>query len=222
MFGPAEIADALAHGLREAAARRDAETSPFGIDALEETALHPLLAAGLVSAGFGVRAEARYPADRALRRRSQGQRCDLVASPQGRALRAPDDEPSLFAPVDAVALEDACWIEVKSARVFHADGPNGRYAAELLGAPSEDVVRLMTAPGIRHAHLVVVLFARDEADARRDLAVLDGTLRAEGLPVDTPRIRIIPISDRIGHAAAAIAVFSVGRVDASEGVSWHG
>lgn len=212
MTGPAEIADALAAGLAAAAAERDAEQSAFGIDALAETQLHPVLAAGLAAAGMGVRTEQRYPAERARRRRSVGERCDLVATPDGRALCAPDDAPDLFAPADAAPLDEACWIEVKTARVFHADGPNGRYAAELLGAPSEDVVRLMTAEGIRHAHLALVLFARAEADARRDIGALERTLRAEGLPVEVPRVRLVPIADRIGHAIAAVALFPVGRV----------
>ncbi len=211
MIGPADLADALADGLAAAAATRDAEQSPFGIDTLEETALHPVLADGLRAAGHAVHVEQRYPAARAERRRSRGERCDLVACPDGRALRAPDDEPDLFAPTDAVDLADAAWIEVKTARVFHADAPNGRYAAELLGAPSEDIVRLATAEGIRHAFLAMVLFARDEADARRDLEAFERTLRVEGLPVDVPRVRFVPIADRIGHAVAAVAVVQVQR-----------
>lgn len=211
-FSPADIADALAAGLKAAAEARDADESPMGIDALDELSLHPLLAEGLRMHGMGVAPEQRYPAARARKQRTIGERCDLVVTPEGRVLRAPDDAPSLFVPMDAVDLEEALWLEVKTARVYHAHGPNGRYLAELLGAPSEDVVRLGTAPGIRHAMLVLVLFARTEEDGRAHLAEWERSLRSEGLPVDTPRVRCVCISDRIGHSACMVAVTEIGRI----------
>ena len=41
--------------------------------------------------GLGVHREQRYPADRARRRESEGERCDFVLTPDGRPLAAPDD-----------------------------------------------------------------------------------------------------------------------------------
>ncbi len=212
MYSPADIADALATGLQQAAHARDAEQSPFGIDVLDELGLHPLLASGLKLQGWGVFTEERYPSGRARRQKTHGERCDLVVTADGRALRAPEEPENLFESPCAVDLGDALWIEVKSARAFHADGANPRYAAELLGAPSEDVVRLSTAPGVRHAMLALVLFARAESDGREHLAEWERTMHAEGLPVDTPRIRSLAIADRIGHAACLIAVSSIGRI----------
>lgn len=227
-FSPADIADAMAAGLAQEAAARDAEQSPLGLDALDERALHPLLAAGLRAHGFGAALEQRYPAARSTRARSRGERCDLVVTPRGAPPcveeefpppPAPDLTPDLFsfadakpAPVTAVPLDQALWIEVKTARVFHADGPNPRYAAELLGAPSEDVVRLGTAEGVRHGMLALVVFARAEEDGRAHLAQWEATARAEGLPLDVPRVRCVPIADRIGHAACMVAVAEVGRI----------
>ncbi len=212
LFSPADIADALAAGLAQQDARLTAEDAPLGLDALEERQLHPLLAEGLRSAGFGAHAEQRFPGTRAERRRSHGERCDLVVTPEGRPLRAPDDVPDLFAPTDAVDLEHALWVEVKTARPFHADGPNGRYAAELLGAPSEDIVRLATAPGVHHAMFVLLLFARTEQDGRAHLAEWERAMMAEGLPLETPRVRCVPLPDRIGHAACLVVVSAVGRM----------
>jgi len=178
-FSAADIADALAAGLQQAADACDAEQSPFGIDALEEVALHPLLAAGLRTHGFGAALEQRYPAARAvLKKRSHGERCDLVVTPDGRSLRACDDAPDLFAPADALPIEEALWIEVKTARIFHADGANARYSAELFGAPSEDIVRLGSA-GVANAMFVLVMFARTEEDGRAHVAEWERTLLEE-------------------------------------------
>lgn len=211
-FSPADIADALVHGLALAAAALDHEQSPRGLDTLEETSLHPLLAKGLSAHGLGAHLEQRYPHTRAERRRSHGQRCDLVVTDDARAIRAPDDEPSLFAPTNAVPLEEALWIEVKSARLYHGEGPNPRYMAELLGAPSEDIVRLGTAADVRHAMFALVLFARTEEEGRAHLAEWERAMRSEGLPLGTPRVRGVAIADRIGHSACLVAVAEVGRI----------
>jgi hypothetical protein len=211
-FSPADIADALAHGLAHAEGELRREESPRGLDALEETALHPLLASGLRAHGLGAHLEQRYPHARAERRRSHGPRCDLVVTPDARALAAPDDAPSLFAPRDAVPLAEALWLEVKTARLYHGEGPNPRYVAELLGAPSEDIVRLGTAPEVRHAMVALLVFARTEEEGRTHLAEWERAMRVEGLPLDTPRVRAVPISDRVGHAACMVAVAEVGRI----------
>ncbi|MBL9140372.1 MAG: hypothetical protein JNK53_00775, partial [Phycisphaerae bacterium] len=68
-----------------------------------------------------------------------------------------------------------------------------------------------TAPEVRHAMLALVLFARAEADGRAHLLEWERALRAEGLPIDTPRIRALPIADRIGHSACLVAVVAVAR-----------
>ncbi|MBL9141865.1 MAG: hypothetical protein JNK53_08365, partial [Phycisphaerae bacterium] len=107
MFSPADIADSLATGLASAAGALDREQSPCGLDSLDERALHPILADGLRAHGFGAFLEQRYPLARTDRRRSHGARCDVVATPDARPLRARDDEPSLFAPGNALAIEDA-------------------------------------------------------------------------------------------------------------------
>lgn len=212
MFSPADIADSLAAGLAGAAEALEQEQSPRGLDSFAETALHPALAAGLAASGFGAHLEQRYPSARDAKWRSQGERCDLVVTADARPLRAIDDEPSLFAPENATPLADALWLEVKTARVFHGEGPNPRYAAELLGAPSEDIVRLGTAPDVRHAMFALVLFARDEADGRAHLSEWERAMRFEGLPIETPRVRSVAIADRIGHSVCMVAVAAVGRI----------
>ncbi|VAX41801.1 hypothetical protein MNBD_PLANCTO03-1812, partial [hydrothermal vent metagenome] len=78
------IAEALASGL--VAAERDfvAEQAVHGLDALDEVALHPLLARGLREAGFAVFPETPYPGQpEVLPKESERLRCDLVVAEGG-------------------------------------------------------------------------------------------------------------------------------------------
>ena len=58
------------------------EQAVRGIDSLSEGEIQGLLARGILDAGFGVRREVRYPADRSRALRSSGKRCDLVSTPE--------------------------------------------------------------------------------------------------------------------------------------------
>ena len=78
MWSVADIADALEIGLTHKAEQLDKEQAVRGLDSLEELDLHPIIAAALLEAGYGVHREQRYPADQLKRKRSEGERCDFV------------------------------------------------------------------------------------------------------------------------------------------------
>ena len=170
MWSIADIADAGESALGDEAKRLDDEQAVSGLDALDELGLHPILAAGLARAGYGVHPEQHYPSTISRRGDSEGERCDLVLTPGGRDLDDPSVEPTLFDDPDAVGLQDAFWLEVKVVGQFIPEGPNANYSSQLLSAAREDVRKLSRDQGIVHSGLLIVLFAEDEQIARHDLA----------------------------------------------------
>ncbi|MHC4217406.1 MAG: hypothetical protein ACYSU7_03015 [Planctomycetota bacterium] len=207
----ADIADAAEAALRAEADRHDREQSVRGPDALDELSLHPVLAEGLRRAGYGVFGEQHYPTVGLRRRDTEGERCDLVLTPGDRELHDPGREPTLFDPPDAVAPDEAFWLEVKVVCQFTPEGPNHRYTSQLLSTVGEDVRKLGRNPGLLHTGLLIVLFAEDQPTVGHDLAAwLDRCLQ-RGLAVGAPSIRTFEITDRLGNGVCAAAVYPVGR-----------
>jgi hypothetical protein len=208
-FSVPDIADAIHDALADEARRLDAEQSVTGIDALDELQLHPVLAAGLRQAGWTVWPEQHYPEGGQRRRDTEGERCDLVLTPAGTALHDPGAEPTLFDSFDDVGPEDAFWLEVKVVNQFTIEGPNPYYASQLLSTVGEDVAKLSRHEGIRHAGLLIVLFTEDRPTAEHDLAQwLDRCLQ-RGMPVQSPCLRASEMTDRLGNALCAAALFPV-------------
>ncbi len=92
VWSPEHIADALASALEQRERELRDEHAVYGLDALVEVDVHPLLVAGLARAGYGVLREQAYPHEWRGKRRSGGRsdlpehrdrrRCDLVLTPQ--------------------------------------------------------------------------------------------------------------------------------------------
>jgi hypothetical protein len=207
----AEIADAIESALADAARRNDREQSVRGLDALDELSVHPLLAGGLSAAGYGVFGEQHYPTVGRRQRDSEGERCDLVLTPGGRDLNDPSREPTLFDPPGAVALDEAFWLEVKVVCQFTPEGPNQRYASQLLSTVREDVTKLSRNRGIRHSALLIILFAEDRSTAEHDLAAWLDRCLGRGLPVGSPSLRTLRITDRLGNGVCTVALYPVAR-----------
>jgi hypothetical protein len=212
MWSPADIADALEVGLRDHAARLDVEQAVYGLDALDEVALHPILADCMQRAGYGVHREQRYPADCRRRSASEGERCDFVLTPDGQAL-APYDlvkhEQTLFDPANPILADEAFWMEVKVVAQFTTEGPNRQYSSQLLSNVRHDVSKLSKDRDILHAGLLIVLWTADERIARHDLEIWHQRCLDQMLPVALPSMRVLPITDRIGHGVCAIGVAPV-------------
>jgi hypothetical protein len=208
-----DIVEAVERGLRTRAAELETEQAVYGIDCLDELALHPLIQQSLRAADYGVWPEQRYPCDRLPRRRkSEGKRCDVVLTPDDRPLQEPDAEATLFATEDAVVLEAAYWLEIKTVAQFTVDGPFARYSAELLQPVSHDIRKLAGDRLVFHAGLMLVLFTTDQRTADHDLAVWLTRCEQRGYPVADPIVRGFPITDRIGNGWTATALFPVRRL----------
>src|SRR5688572_1192704 len=134
----ADIADAIEAGLRHRFEQLDAEHAVYGLDSLDELALHPVIEQSLRDGNFGVHREQRYPADRRKRSFSEGERCDFVLTPDGRDLIHPDAAGTLFDPADALELCDAFWLETKIVAQFNCEGPNANYSSQLLSTVRQD------------------------------------------------------------------------------------
>jgi len=231
MWEPAEIAHLAAEAL--AARDRDltAEHAVYGLDSLDELGLHPLLAAGLGTSGFGVWREHPYPGRVESRaKRSERERCDLVLTldpglppidPVAELKHLDALAGTLFAPVaESMAtaerfteVGDAYWVEVKTVSQFAfsagVPGPNKSYAAELVGGVTRDAVKLASEPMVRYGAVLLVLFTADDATAEHDLAIAAHRCLDKGAPIGSPAWASVPIEDRVGNALCTVAVMPV-------------
>jgi len=213
VYDLAAIAEAAADALRAESERLDRANDPRGLDAPRELGLHPLIAAGLERAGFGVFREVRYPAGAAKHKRSAGDRCDLVLTPSPEHHLADTGLAGTLYATAGVPPERACWIEVKTVRQFAlvsgvaSERPG--YASRLAGPAARDLRKLAADPAIRRAASMIVLFARDEQTANHDLAAWAHRALDRGLPAGDQRLRGFPVADRLGNAWCAVAVTAV-------------
>jgi len=209
MWSYADMADAVAAGLSAHERALAEERAVYGMDALDEVELQPLIARALTDAGFGVHREQRYPMDRTRVKNSEGLRCDLVLTHGGALLRTPEAKAMLFDSPDAVDLDDAFWLEVKTVAQFTPEGPNRSYGSQLLSTVRRDVTKLSQDSQILHAGLLIVLFVQNDLVADHDLGIWQDRCLKRGLPIAAPCIRRVPISDRIGNTLCAIALYPV-------------
>jgi hypothetical protein len=225
------LCDQLILTLGRAEARLLEEHAPLGLDALDETAIHPILAGGLADAGWGVHRETPYPGDHETAD-SARDRCDIVLTARpgvplldpvhaDRRVRA--GENTLFAAMatemesdaaaEATDPADAVWLEVKAvAQHAYRDGvpgPNRAYASEMVNGPAADVCKLLGDGVIERALACLVLFTETEEIARHDTERVAHRLLDDGLPIGLPAIATAPIADRAGNACVTLAVFPI-------------
>lgn len=205
------LADALAAGVERASAAIELEQAVRGLDSRRELELHPLLHAALREAGYGVHPEQRFPRDRGKRKRSEGSRCDIVVTPDGRPLEGDETQLGLFGPDRPVPLADAAWIEVKVVAQFHELLPNRAYTQALQQPVWRDVTKLASDPALTHALVLLIVFTADERVATHDLDVWASRARQLGLPLWPREQRAVPIGDRLGHRACTLALFPIER-----------
>lgn len=209
MWSTADIADAVGEALHERAREDDLEQAVYGFDALDELGLHPLIHQALRRRDWGVWPEQRYPDDWIKRRRSEGQRCDVVLTEGGLPLRDPSVPVTLFDPEEAAEPSEAYWLEIKTVAQFEKTGPFPRYASELLAPVAMDLKKIAGDSVIRHGGLLLVLFTQDQRVAEHDLAAWHEHCLKRGYAVGPPATRGFAITDRIGNGWCAAAVFPV-------------
>jgi len=210
-WSTADLADAIAAGLTQRAARDDREQVVYGFDHLDELGLHPLIQQALRDAGYGVWPEQQYPSDWSRSKRSEGKRCDIAISPDPEAagLREPSVKNTLFDTPNKIDPEQAYWLEIKTVAQFETSGPFRRYTSELLSPVAQDIKKLWSDTRIFHAGLLLVLFTADQLTGEHDLGVWHERCLSRGYPVSPPSTRGFKITDRIGNGYCSVAVFGV-------------
>jgi len=211
MWSIPDIADAVEAGLRQRARELDEEQAVYGLDAMDELGLHPVIQQALRQAGWGVWPEQRYPLDQVRPKRSEGKRCDVVLTAEpGLALRDPLAEGTLFASCQTAEVGSAFWLEIKSVGQYEIGGPFRRYSAELLAPVAEDVRKLCGDEYIEQGGLLLVLFTESRSVAEHDLTAWHSRCVALGYTVAPGVIRGFKITERIGNQWCALAVFGIG------------
>ena len=209
---PETLTNDIAASLHTQARRLDDEHATRGIDSLNELAIQEIIRRGLADGGQHVLAEQRYPEQARHRRRSQGERCDIVLTPTAGELIDPLQADTLFAG-RGVDPGDACWIEVKTTGQFHVvDGevrPNKTYSTLLLTDVMQDARKLASDPGILHAALLVVLFTVDRPTADHDVDAWYRRAITAGIPVSRPWHVSFEISDRHGNGCCTVFIAEV-------------
>lgn len=203
----------IADAIRDHAHELDTEHATLGVDALDELNLHPILAQGLARTGYGVLREQRYPAARATPKRSTGDRCDFVLTPEPDApLTDPLITGTLF-PDRGIPPEDALWLELKLAAQFAMSAgwsrANPLYSGIMLTQTVRDIRKLADEPGIRHAALILVMFNADHATADHDLSAWYRRAIEKGCPISAPLRQHFDITNRIGNSVCTAALIRV-------------
>lgn len=230
MWSIDQIADLMAESVSRENLRLRAEDAVTGVDALDETALHPILARHLAESGLGVLREHHFPTPKRARpRNSERERCDLVLThdPAGLLIdpvevdrREHELAGTLFAPVaeQAAALtgtapEDALWIELKVCGQYEFVAgvpiPNTAYTTGVIRGPAVDIRKLAREKAIQFAAATLILFAQDEPTARHDLQIAAHKWLDQSLPIREPIIRVVPIDERIGNTVATVCMIPV-------------
>ncbi len=207
------------------------EQAVHGVDSIDEVGLHPVLAGGLMEAGFGVVREVVYPGEHAAGlKRSKRARCDLVLLPEpGLTLEDPATEQAVLnraegtlfgelahaidESVPRVPAGDAYWLEIKAvAQHAFVDGvpvSNRAYESSLVKGVMGDAIKLAADASIWSAGAMLILFAASEEIANHDLHAVAHRLLDQEVPVGTPEIGGVPIEDRAGNAWCGIGLFPI-------------
>ena len=237
MFGPPTLAimlwdeqhllGAVCEHLKRLEAALNDEDAVKGIDALDELAMHPHIAAALTAAGICVHREFAYPGIPGKRKKKpERERCDFVltASPD----RPPGDpmvlvvdrekqEQTLFAPLPPPRLEgtpigECYFLECKVVGQYtYVEGvpvPNRTYASQLTRSVTKDLKKLNADERIGFGGLLLVLFTADAAVAEHDLPIALHRALDRHAMFRSPLKLQFPIAERVGNACCTVALIA--------------
>jgi hypothetical protein len=200
------VADHLGNALSDAEAALRLEQAVYGMDSLDEIKIQNLLA-GRLGWHYEVAREVHYPSSRGAKS-SHRNRCDIVLSPWGHALRRDTAVPTLFDPPAQSQPNEALWLEVKVAWQFREGGVrHGGYGAQWRNNVVEDLRKMEADPLIEEAALVLVVFNESAEVLEKDLELFETVLMEKEVLAGFRLVRGVPILDRIGHRLCTVAVW---------------
>lgn len=201
-----KLADQLQHIVQVREQELRLEQAVYGLDWLAELKLHKLFADGLESS-YCVAREVHYPST-AGRRLSHRERCDLVLTPHGRALRLDRAPADLFTPPELTSPEEALWLEIKVAWQFREGGArHSGYGAQWRQAIVADLRKMEQEPRITEAALLLVVFNESQEVLEKDLDLFETVLAQKEVLAGFRQVRSVPITERIGHRFCSVALW---------------
>jgi len=184
------------------------EQTVYGLDVRDELQLHLLLAERL-RAHYEVATEVHYPST-VGKKLTHRQRCDMVLTPLGRALRLDSAPPSLFDPANPATPEEGLWLEVKVAYQFREGGTrHAGYGAQWRNALVDDLRKMEAEPRICEAGLLLVVFNESAAILEKDLELFETILAQKEILAGFRQVKSVEISDRIGHRLCTVALWPI-------------
>jgi hypothetical protein len=200
------VADRLGAVIHQAEADLRLEQAVYGLDAKTELEIQQLLAAGL-GRHYEVAREIHYPSTHG-KKLSHRQRCDLVLTPKGRALKIDSAPLTLFDAPDLAGPQEALWLEVKVAWQFREGGVrHGGYGAQWRNAVVEDLRKMEADPLIHEAGLCLIVFNESREIIDKDIELFETILAQKEVLAGFRKVRSIEILERIGHRVCTIALW---------------
>ncbi|MEM6561153.1 MAG: hypothetical protein AAF656_06110, partial [Planctomycetota bacterium] len=198
--------DDLIGVLRDVEEELRLEQAVYGMDSLDELALHKLLAAGL-SKKHEVAREVHYPSSVGKKQPSR-QRCDLVLTERGHPLRLDTKPPSLFDPPEMHGPGAGLWLEVKVAAQFAEGGrPHRGYGAQWRQGVTKDLQKMEQESALREAALVLIVFTANADVLDADLQLFEDHLAKTEVLAGFRQVRSCEIVERNGHRLATVALW---------------
>jgi hypothetical protein len=200
------LADRIGAVLEKAEADTRLEQAVSGIDSRDEKAIQTLLADGLVE-HYEVAREVHYPSS-VGKKLTHRQRCDLVLTPKGRALRLDVAPPTLFDAPNLCNAGEGLWLEVKVAYQFREGGlRHGGYGAQWRSAVVNDLRKMEAEEMIRDAGLMLIVFNESREILEKDLDLFETVLAQKEVLAGFRHVRSTDIWERIGHRVCTVALW---------------
>ena len=200
------LADRIGGILEKAEADVRLEQAVSGVDSRDEKAIQALLADGLTR-HYEVAREVHYPSS-VGKKLTHRQRCDLVLTPKGRALRLDVAPPTLFDAANLCTAGEGLWLEVKVAYQFREGGlRHGGYGAQWRSAVVNDLRKMEAEEMIRDAGLMLIVFNESREILEKDLDLFETVLAQKEVLAGFRHVRSTDIWERIGHRVCTVALW---------------
>ena len=221
------LLSAVCEHLKRLEANLSEEDAFKGLDALDERAMHPLIADALSASGIAVFREFPFPGLPGKRKKlPERERCDFVLThsidlPPGDPMKGVVDDQlrsgTLFAaqdpaPIGGTPIGDCYFLECKVVGqwvyIDGVPGPNRTYSSQLTRAITADLKKLNADERITHGSVLLVLFTADPAVAEHDLPIALHRALDRNALFKSPLTVAFAVAERIGNRCCTLALIA--------------
>jgi hypothetical protein len=202
------LADQIQGVIQDAEQSLRLEQAVYGLDVKDELQIQRLVAESLLERKlYQVAREVPYPST-AGAKRSARQRCDLVLTPPDRPLQLDYKPATLFDSPSMCPPQEALWLEVKVAYQFREGNVrHSGYGSQWRNAVVSDLRKMEADPLIHEAGLLLIVFNESHVILQKDLELFEDVLMRQEVLAGFRQVRLIPITDRIGHTVCTAALW---------------